>query len=93
VAADPETVKPPGQWNSVRIQVQDNHIEHWLNGTRVVSITRGSPQWQERLAASKFAQWSDFGTAEAGYIALQDHGDPVWYRNLRIRRLGAAAIE
>ena len=60
---------------------------HWLNGVKVVSIKRGSERWQTALANSKFADWVDFGTAEEGYIALQDHGDPVWYRNIRVRRL------
>ena len=76
-----------GEWNEVRIRVQDEQIEHWLNGVKVLSITRGSPEWQERMAASKFADWPGFGMASEGYIALQDHGDPVWYRNIHIRRL------
>jgi cytochrome c551/c552 len=87
VAADPETVRPVGEWNEVRIKVQDNHIEHWLNGKKVVSIERGSPEWQQRVAASKFADRPGFGQYEEGFILLQDHLDPVWYRNIRIRRL------
>ena len=78
----------PGEWNEVRIRVQDNRIEHWLNGVRVVESTRGSERWDALIANSKFADWHGFGTAEEGYIALQDHGDRVWYRNIRIRRLG-----
>ena len=89
VAADPETVRPVGEWNEVRIRVEGDRIEHWLNGTRVVDIERGGPEWQAALAASKFADTPEFGRAREGYIALQDHGDPVWYRNLRIRRLPA----
>jgi cytochrome c551/c552 len=88
VAADPETVRPPGQWNEALIRVVDDRIEHWLNGVQVLAITRGSERWQQLIAQSKFADWPGFGTAEKGYIALQDHGDPVWYRNIRIRRLG-----
>jgi len=87
VAADPETVHPVGEWNEATIRVQNNHIEHWLNGVKVVSIERGSERWQRAIANSKFADWMDYGMAAEGYIPLQDHGDPVWYRNIRIRRL------
>lgn len=87
VSASPENVRPVGEWNAVRIRVQDDQIEHWLNGEKVVSIVRGSEEWQRLLAESKFADMANFGTAEAGYIVLQDHSDPVWYRNIRVRRL------
>ncbi len=89
IAASPETVKPPGQWNEARIRIENNRIEHWLNGVKVVEVTRGSPRWNELVAASKFADMPRFGKAQAGYIVLQDHGDPVWYRNIRVRTLGA----
>ena len=87
VAADPETVRPPGEWNEVRIRVRGNHIEHWLNGVKVVAIERGSERWEQLLAASKFADMPRFGKAQSGHIVLQDHGDPVWYRNIRVRTL------
>lgn len=80
-------VRPAGEWNSVRIVITNNHVEHWLNGTRVVEYTLGSDDWKGRVAASKFAQWPGYGQAARGHIALQDHGDPVWYRNVRIRKL------
>lgn len=91
IAADPETVHPPGEWNEVLIRVHDNHIEHWLNGVKVVAIERGSERWQELVAASKFADMPLFGKAQSGHIVLQDHGDKVWYRNIRVRRLAPAS--
>jgi cytochrome c551/c552 len=87
VAAQPETVKQPGEWNRVKIRIQDNRIEHWLNGEKVVDIERGGAEWEQRMAVSKFTEMPDFGQSDNGYIVLQDHGDPVWYRNIRIRRL------
>ncbi|MEH6550734.1 MAG: DUF1080 domain-containing protein [Pseudomonadales bacterium] len=87
VVPQPEMTNPVGKWNSVVIRVQGKHIEHWLNGTKVVDIIRGSDDWKQRLAASKYADIPNFGMAQEGYIVLQDHGDPVWYRNIRIRKL------
>lgn len=87
VSAKPENVRAPGQWNEVRIKVKDDNIEHWMNGERVVSIKRGGPQWEERVANSKYVDMPRFGKADEGYIVLQDHGDPVWYRNIKIRKL------
>ena len=87
IAATPETAKPAGEWNKVRIRIKDNHIEHWLNAVKVVSIERTSKKWDALVAASKFADMPDFGKFAEGYIVLQDHGDLVSYRNIRIRRL------
>lgn len=86
-ASNPETALPHGQWNRVTIRVQDNLIEHWMNGTKVVSIQRFSPEWNRLVANSKFNDMPDFGKAASGYIVLQDHGDPVWYRNIKLRPL------
>lgn len=81
----PGVAKPAGEWNSARIVVRGSRVEHWLNGTRVVQAQIGSADWNARVAASKFARWPGFGKAPAGHIALQDHGDRVAYRNIRIR--------
>jgi hypothetical protein len=80
-------VKPAGDWNHVRIRVLGNDVEHWLNGQRIVAYTLGSAEWRKLVRDSKFNEWPMYGMARRGHIGLQDHGDPVWYRNLRIRPL------
>jgi hypothetical protein len=80
-------VRPAGEWNTVRIVVRGRHVEHWLNGVAVASYELGSPDWEARVAASKFREWPRYGRAAAGHIALQDHGDPVAYRDIRIRTI------
>lgn len=76
-----------GEFNSTRIVVRGNHIEHWLNGKQIVAVTVGSPDWDKRVAASKFAEEKDFGENRFGKIMLTDHGSEVWYRNIQIRSL------
>jgi hypothetical protein len=80
-------VKPSGQWNSARILARGNHVEHWLNGQQVVEAELWSPDWNTRLAASKFTEWPGFARETRGHIGLQDHGDRVAYRNIKIREL------
>ena len=80
-------VKGPGEWNSVRLFVSGNHVEHWLNGVKVVEYELGSADWERRVKESKFAQWPGYGRAARGYIGLQNHGDLVSYRNIRLREL------
>jgi hypothetical protein len=80
-----DTTKPSGEWNAVRIVSQAGHVEHWQNGVLLCEYTIGSPDWNERVAASKFKDMPAFGKANSGRIALQDHGDSVAYRNIRIR--------
>jgi hypothetical protein len=84
-----DVTRPVGEWNEGRIIVKDGHVEHWLNGTKVVEYQLDSPEWKQLVAASKFNQWPTYGTRRRGHIALQDHGDPVWYRNIRIKDLSA----
>jgi hypothetical protein len=80
-------VRPAGQWNAARLVVQGNHVEHWLNGRKVVEYELGSPEWQQLVANSKFNQWPEYGKASEGHIGLQDHGDRVAFRNIKIRVL------
>lgn len=80
-------VKPAGAWNVARLLVNGTHVEHWLNGIKVVEYELYSPDWESRVRASKFAAWAGYGRAPRGYIGLQDHGDRVAYRNIRIREL------
>ena len=84
-------VRPAGEWNQVRIVVQGKRVEHWLNGTRIVEYELGSPDWEDRVRKSKFASMPRYGREPAGHIALQDHGDWVAYRNIKIRVLDSSS--
>jgi hypothetical protein len=84
-------VKPAGEWNTARIVARGTHVEHWLNGRKLLEYEQGSPEWEERVRQSKFATMPEYGRQLRGHIALQDHGDRVWYRNIRIRRLDEPA--
>ncbi|HXV87452.1 MAG TPA: DUF1080 domain-containing protein [Gemmatimonadales bacterium] len=83
----PGVARPAGEWNQVRILVNGAHVEYWLNGTKTVDYQLGSPDWERRIAGSKFAQWPNFGRAPRGHISLQDHGDWVAYRNVKVREI------
>ena len=78
-------VKPAGQWNHIRVRVDGNQVSHWLNGVEVVSYKLGSPAWQAEVSASKFSAWPTYGTLAKGHIGLQDHGDRVAFRNIKLR--------
>jgi hypothetical protein len=80
-------VRRAGEWNEVRLVVNGNHVEHWLNGVKVVEAELWSEDFVRRGRASKFRDWTEFARATRGHIALQDHGDRVAYRNIRIRVL------
>jgi hypothetical protein len=83
-------VNPIGQWNTARIVSRGKHVEHWLNGVKVLEFTRDDPAFRQIVAGSKFKDNADFGLAEKGHILLQDHGDKVYFRNIRIREPKAA---
>lgn len=85
--AKPGLVRPAGVWNDVRLVVNGQDVEHWLNGHLIAKFTIGSEDWIKRISESKFASMPDFGKRERGYIVLQDHGDKVEYRTIRIKAL------
>ncbi len=87
ITSSKETVKPAGEWNTAKLISNHGKMEFWLNGTKAVSFTMHTPEWDKMVAASKFKTMPDFGKATKGHIALQDHGDQVWYRNVKIKEL------
>lgn len=82
-----DVTRSPGAWNETRIVARGAHVEHWLNGVKVVEFEIGSEVWKARVGASKFKVYPRFGERPKGHIGLQDHGDLVAYRNIRIREL------
>jgi len=85
-AAD-KPLKPAGDWNLSRIVLRGNHVEHWLNGKKVLEYDLGSTAVEAAVAKSKFKSAPGFGTKIQGHIMLTDHQDECWFRNLKIRRL------
>ncbi|HPE33446.1 MAG TPA: DUF1080 domain-containing protein [Bacteroidales bacterium] len=84
-----DKVKPVGEWNQVKILVFKGLVEHWLNGEKVVEYHLWTPEWYEMVAKSKFPEynpdWAE--VAGEGFIGLQDHGDEVWYKNIKLKKL------
>jgi hypothetical protein len=87
-AAPAGVVKPFGEWNKTRIVIKGDHVEHWLNGQRVVEYDLGSPEWKAKVAASKFSKYPNYGLAKTGLIGIQgDHPGSLALRHIRIREL------
>jgi hypothetical protein len=78
---------PIGEWNHARIIVNNRHVEHWLNGVKVLEYGRGGKEYLAHKAESKFKDIAGFGEAELGHILLQDHGNQVYFRNIKIKIL------
>jgi hypothetical protein len=87
ISCNKETVKPVGEWNEVEIISKDGKLDFYLNSTNVVSTTMWDDNWKKMIAGSKFKTMPGFGTYKKGRIALQDHGNTVWYRNIKIKKL------
>jgi len=82
-----DVTKPIGSWNQTRLVVRGAHVEHWLNGVKVVEYELWNADWERRVRASKFKDYPKYGRARRGHLGLQDHGDRVAYRNIKIRAL------
>lgn len=80
-------LNPVGEWNTSRLLVDGNHVEHWLNGDKVVEYEIGSEDWKNRKAKSKWNDVEGYAVPTLGHIDLQDHGNEVWFRNIMIREL------
>jgi len=87
IASPAASHKKAGEWNQVRVLLQDNQLTIWQNGVQTASIKIQSPKWQQLVAESKFANWPGFAAQSSGHIGLQDHGDVVWFKNLKIKEL------
>jgi type 1 glutamine amidotransferase len=87
VGPEGKQLRATGTFNEAAIIVRGWHVEHWLNGAKVVDVDLDSAEMRARIAASKFKDWSRFARVERGHIALQDHGDEVFYRSIRVREL------
>ncbi|MCB0629513.1 MAG: DUF1080 domain-containing protein [Saprospiraceae bacterium] len=87
ISCKEETVLPANEWNSVRIRIKNGKGQFWLNGKKIVKFTMFDEEWAKMIADSKFKDMPGFGTFRKGHLVLQDHGDKVWFRNIRVKEL------
>jgi hypothetical protein len=79
--------KPVGEYNLTKIIVSGSHVEHWLNGIKVLEFEAWTPDWYDRKAKGKWKDAAGYGMAKKGYICLQDHGSEAWFKNIKIKKL------
>jgi hypothetical protein len=84
---DKKKLKPVGEWNSSKIIFNKGHVEHWLNGEKIVEFQAWNDDWNKKKKEGKWKDYPDYGNAKTGKIALQDHGNKVYYKNIMIRRI------
>jgi len=87
IASPIESVKPANEWNLAKVMCSNGNLELWLNGVLQVKTTMFTPEWEAMIKGSKFKDMPDFGKSKKGKISLQDHGDLVWFRNIKIKEL------
>jgi hypothetical protein len=86
-ANEKKKLKPVGEWNSSKIVYNNGHVEHWLNGEKIVEFEDNTPEWNKEKTEGKWKDYPDYATAKTGAIALQDHGNKAYFKNIRIKEL------
>jgi len=86
-AAEDKELKPVGEWNTTKIVVNGPHVEHWLNGQKILEFERWTDEWKKLKNSGKWKDAPDYGDAKTGRIVIQDHGSVFWFRNIKIREL------
>lgn len=84
--------KPQGEYNQSRIVVLNGHVEHWLNGEKVVEYNLWTPEWDSLVRTGKWKEFSGYGQARKGHIALQDHGNKIWFRNIKVKKYESQSL-
>jgi hypothetical protein len=84
---DQKQLRPVGEWNTTKLVVNGTHVEHWLNGKKILEFERWGDDWKKRRDTGKWKDHADYGKAATGRIVLQDHGSAFWFRNVKLRPL------